>query len=188
MSSAGKIAIEEEKKTCEMLIELHPLIEVEQEHLSIQPHTAAVRDVKKLLVSNTSCLCTVLSPNHFSTGQNKKIQALSRLRAICSKWAAGCMIDCLIHSVWGCLRRRLQVYNCSVWSIFLSDASLASNAALLSSFPLLAFTSLSSWKGRSTMGARLPWPLTPHQGFWREGEKEEVTINLSTCPLLQSRW
>lgn len=30
MGSAGKIAMEEEKGTCEMLIELHPLIEVEK--------------------------------------------------------------------------------------------------------------------------------------------------------------
>lgn len=30
MGSAGKVAIEEENGTCEMLIELHPLIEVER--------------------------------------------------------------------------------------------------------------------------------------------------------------
>lgn len=36
MSSAGKSAMDEERGTCEMLIELHPLIEVEQEYLSIQ--------------------------------------------------------------------------------------------------------------------------------------------------------
>lgn len=34
MGSAGKVAMEEEKGTCEMLIELHPLIEVEKEYLS----------------------------------------------------------------------------------------------------------------------------------------------------------
>lgn len=43
MSSAGKSAIDEEKGTCEMLIELHPLIEVEQEYLSIQ--SEQLRDV-----------------------------------------------------------------------------------------------------------------------------------------------
>lgn len=41
MSSAGKSAIDEEKGTCEMLIELHPLIEVEQEYLSKVPVPAA---------------------------------------------------------------------------------------------------------------------------------------------------
>lgn len=35
--SAGKIATEEEKGTCEMLIELHPLIEVEKKSTYISP-------------------------------------------------------------------------------------------------------------------------------------------------------
>jgi len=34
MGSAGKVAIEEQNGTCEMLIELHPLIEVGKEYLS----------------------------------------------------------------------------------------------------------------------------------------------------------
>lgn len=49
MSSAGKSAIDEEKGTCEMLIELHPLIEVEQEYLSKVPVPAAQRHVRELL-------------------------------------------------------------------------------------------------------------------------------------------
>ena len=37
MGSAGKVAMEEEKGTCEMLIELHPLIEVGGKRSTYRP-------------------------------------------------------------------------------------------------------------------------------------------------------
>lgn len=43
MGSAGKIATEEEKGTCEMLIELHPLIEVEGKKEYLYLSTGAQR-------------------------------------------------------------------------------------------------------------------------------------------------
>lgn len=65
MGSAGKVAMEEEKGTCEMLIELHPLIEVGKKRVPIVPLSRSSSGVRceetVCLVSNTSCLRTALA-------------------------------------------------------------------------------------------------------------------------------
>lgn len=64
MGSAGKVAMEEERGTCEMLIELHPLIEVGKgvPIIPLKGYSSGVRcDETVCLLTNTSSLCT---PNH----------------------------------------------------------------------------------------------------------------------------
>lgn len=80
MGSAGKIAMEEERGTCEMLIELHPLIEMEKRvpivPLSPGSHVRCEETVS--LLSNTSHLCTV---RHSSTGTISEKNSIASIKA-----------------------------------------------------------------------------------------------------------
>lgn len=70
MGSAGKIAMEEEKGTCEMLIELYPLIEVGRKRVPIVPlsPSSSLRCEETVsVVSYTSCTLSLKAHVHPET-------------------------------------------------------------------------------------------------------------------------
>lgn len=114
-----------------MLIELHPLIEVgeKKEHLYLcaeaRQRCEMCRKLPDWWVTPNAAM-SLKSLDHITRGNLGEIaRSISKLQTIYSEWAAGYLIDCLIDSVWGCLRRGPQVYISSERSIFSKAMHLA---------------------------------------------------------------
>lgn len=170
-----------------MLIELHPLIEVEKStyrSIELQQRWNEMRG--NCLVSNTSGLYTLLPSETVGchapwiTLALFHVLSISRLQSI-SSWLIASFTPFVI--VW----RAPQVYICSGWSIFLGSASLlfcGANGTLLS--PLSSPSLHLSVQLKRPINNRAPSPGLPPplMCFWREGEWERGSIVAPTNPTM----